>query len=200
MKSIVLKQDMILPVLKGEKTSIRFVIKDVPNYDDVRPIFTSKWKFIRSNGRCFDIRNPYKIGDILYVREPYRYATWCFGGGGVGLYDGYIYTCGEQELDPNEAMVSDWIPAIRMKESEARIFLRVTGIEIKRLQDITEQEAINEGIRIRIKESHFSHIEAFASMWNSSVKRDNLSKYSWESSPWVWAIRFEKAKLKVRRL
>jgi hypothetical protein len=40
-----------------------------------------------------------------------------------------------------------WKPSIHMPKAAARIWLQVTDIRVERLQDITEEDAIKEGVR-----------------------------------------------------
>jgi len=110
------------------------------------------------------------------------------------------------------AMVSGkWKPNHHIPHIISRIKLEITEIRVQRLQEITEADALNEGISGKgmshdwvqdegyMEGRNFSglptngyarkwYIRQFAKIWNSiNAKRG----YSWETNPWVWAITFE---------
>lgn len=33
---------------------------------------------------------------------------------------------------------------------------------------------------------------AYAKLWDSTIKKDDLSRYGWDANPWVWVIEFER--------
>jgi len=72
----------------------------------------------------------------------------------------------------------------------SRITLEITGIRVERLQEITEEDAIAEGI---IETSHalpggkLTAYGEYMLLWDAlNAKRG----YPWESNPWVWVIEF----------
>ena len=115
-----------------------------------------------------------------------------------------------------------WHPSIHMPKEAARIFLRVTHVWIERLQEITDEEAIKEGVpdewpmaeiycpecrgegligslhpvSLGYMEIDCPHCEKavsrFANLWNSTIKPADLATYGWEANPWVWVIEFER--------
>jgi hypothetical protein len=69
-----------------------------------------------------------------------------------------------------------------MPREAARIFLRVTGVRVERLQEISEAEVLKEGFIYRKPD--------FKDYWNKlNAKRG----FGWDSNPWVWVIEFERA-------
>jgi len=75
--------------------------------------------------------------------------------------------------------------------------LELTDVRVERLQDISEMDALAEGIKETIRESHWRDYEtgghtreprrSFATLWDSiNTKRG----YGWASNPWVWALTF----------
>jgi hypothetical protein len=72
-----------------------------------------------------------------------------------------------------------WTPAIHMKRKDARIFLAVKEIFRQRLHDMTELDAIAEGVSSRLD---------YAQLW------DDLNESPgerWADNPEVTVIRFE---------
>ena len=67
----------------------------------------------------------------------------------------------------------------------SRITLEITNVRVERLQDISEQDAIAEGItNISVLSKYI-----FSTLWESIYGFD-----SWSSNPWVWVIEFKKVK------
>lgn len=128
----------------------------------------------------------YKIGDILWVRE-----TW------AKTEIGFVYkakTCG------NDKPINGWKPSIFMPKEAARIFLEVTNVRVERLQDISREDAIAEGIE-RFDDATFWYknylnqplpgcsnpITSFQTLWMAINGAE-----SWQSNPWVWVYEFKK--------
>lgn len=88
------------------------------------------------------INTPYKVGDIIYVRE-----TW-------GEVNGEIFY--KEKLLRESSLRLKWKPSIHMPKEYARLFLRVKDVRIERLNDISEEDAIKEGA-----------YDTFASLWES---------------------------------
>jgi hypothetical protein len=89
-----------------------------------------------------------------------------------------------------------WKPSIHMPKNASRIWLRVKDVRVERLQQISEQDAVAEGIEV----DEMNHVVRnndvnwggavgeFANLWDS-INADR--GFSWESNPWVWAVEFE---------
>ena len=81
-----------------------------------------------------------------------------------------------------------------MPKEAARIFLRVTSVRAERLQEITAEQTTKEGV-----EPSFPpfQIDEFADIWNSTINRPDVDRYSWIANPWVWVIEFERCEKPV---
>lgn len=86
-------------------------------------------------------------------------------------------------------------PSIHMPRWVSRILLEVTAVRVERLQDITEAQAIAEGI-LRDGEGwrgyeggpwFASPIAAFRSLWEHINGAG-----SWDANPWVWVVEFKR--------
>lgn len=124
-KPILFNTQMVRAILDGRKTCTRRIVKPQPT--------------AHYGVQC--IKPPYQPGDILYVRE-----TWSL------RFDGekYFYradknTSREEKrlLDYNDVK---WRPSIHMPKEAARIWLKVTNVRVERLQDISGEDLIKEGI------------------------------------------------------
>lgn len=135
-----------------------------------------------------ELRPPYQMGDILYVRE-----TWCRGSLN---YQGeqYYYKA------DNNNFHCKWRPSIHMPKEAARIWLKVTNVRVERLQDITIAEIIKEGcsnlwidaVRPMKLIDVVGNKNEFTDLWNSTIKKSDLDRYGWTANPWVWVIEFER--------
>lgn len=209
MKPILFNTEMVQAILEGRKTTTRRVIKDISNsihdFDSIvtkiggekvaRFIFNGHHKL----NMPLDISLPYKVGDILYVRE-----TWCRGkveedAPDAEGQDSYLYVsqCKEEDriiykeqcirwnVDISE---TKWKPSIFMPKEVARIFLKVTNIKVERLQNIDYEGCKNEGV----KAGYDGWIGEWSKLWDSTVNKKDLDDYGWDSNPYVWVIEFER--------
>jgi hypothetical protein len=96
-----------------------------------------------------------------------------------------------------------------MPQAAARIFLKVTDVRCERLQDISPEDAHDEGIAFRPFDSSFPDYRAwlirdYRELWDSiHTKRrydgDCVAKkrgHNWDANPWVWAYVFERTWIK----
>lgn len=82
-----------------------------------------------------------------------------------------------------------------MPKEAARIWLRVTDVQVERLQEITIDGIQNEGMDITSASGYGAMTMAtmrFSYLWNSTIKKADRSIYSWNVNPWVWVIDFER--------
>lgn len=98
------------------------------------------------------------------------------------------------ELDEQEQF--GWQAGIHMPRWASRIDLVVTGIRVEKIQDISDDDVIAEGVQT---DSHFlnnfftMHSEAVSS--KDAYRKQWALQYggtSWEVNPWVWVIEFER--------
>lgn len=236
MKPILFNTEMVRAIQGGTKTATRRVIK--LHYDNTH-IEWHKDKYgrclvevqnnvegetygVRDDGTHWqkvlemrEIKPPYKVGDILYVRE-----TFAQPSKNIFWY----------KADDNPLLKDIlWKPSIHMPKEAARIFLRVTDVRVERLQAMTVDDCLKEGATALpppicrgeisfpkgfehlTKEKQDDWIEAAARaryigwcdftdelframslIWNSTIKKSDLNKYGWEANPWVWVIEFER--------
>lgn len=73
-----------------------------------------------------------------------------------------------------------------MPKNVARIWLKVEDIQVEKLQDITDEGIINEGINSAyLPNNSFLRRVAFSSLWTSIHGAGE-----WEQNPWVWCVKF----------
>lgn len=149
-----------------------------------------------------DILCPYgKKGDILWVRETFEIVP--VQTAPVNAFKSEIEMKVNYKADQAEAF-NKWKPSIFMPKEACRIFLEITDISIERLQDISHEDAIGEGIekygpfdeykgslhpnggKMRYR-AYGSPIRAFQDLWTTINGSD-----SWNKNPWVWVIKFKR--------
>lgn len=134
MKPILFNTEMVRAILEGRKTVTRRVVKPKPAGDGCKPEpLRTRPGYWNTWADDFVYRQPYRTGDILYVRE-----TFCqFDSDHV--IDGAKYAYKADATQEGERARKDfgykWRPSIHMPKEAARIFLRVTDVRVERLQD-----------------------------------------------------------------
>lgn len=193
-KQILFNTEMVRAILDGRKTCTRRVIKPQPYGKCTYPLGFVTDSTEKKEVGCFGFgvdecggsiqyaKPSYQPGDILYVRETWKNAP-----------NGYYYYEDWQRNDI--ADVTKWKPSIHMPKEAARIWLEVTNVRVERLQDITIENALKEGvdkyIRLNGELDENSIITSFIGIWNSTVKKSDLDFYGWDANPYVWVIEFE---------
>ena len=164
-KPILFNTKMVRAILDGRKSCTRRVVKPQPT--------------ARYGAQC--IKPPYQSGDILYVRETWKRAL-----------NGYYYYEDWQRDDI--ADITKWHPSIHMPKEAARIWLKVTNVRTERLQDIDGKGCVKEGIEEEpLKYVGDEFVKGmFHDLWDSTIKKSDLDRYSWDANPWVWVIEFER--------
>ena len=193
-KPILFNTEMVRAILDGRKTCKRRICKDANEY------VVPDMDFYNAEKRTYAVHNysnrehteqlstaerscPICPGDILYVRETWKKAP-----------NGYYYYESWQRNDI--ADITKWKPSIHMPKEAARIWLRVTDVRVERLQEMTGQDVLKEGLNSHVhpQASYFdgNQREMFEKLWNSTIKKSDLDRYGWDASPWVWVIEFER--------
>ena len=190
-KPILFSTPMVKAIIAGKKTMTRRVIKDkvFQQWQDVG--FSSD--FIKRPDNNWIEKCPYgQVGDILWVRE-----TWNMlpANDRAGIPTDYWYRADDKSENPDDR----WRPSIFMPRVAARLFLKVTNIRVERLRDITEEDAIAEGVlwnrakKINELEKSNNIINnaktLFMRLWDSINSKRG---YGWDINPWVWVVEFER--------
>ena len=200
MKPILFNTAMVQAILSGKKTTTRRIVKGNINDLDLIGTGSSKCndtfdttlfgKLDKEKVWNSDVKErvkaPYMPGDILYVRETWKqYEKRVGRGNQCHLEKFYGYKTDESNpKNPSEFYDGNWKPSIHMPKAAARIFLKVIGVRVERLQDIAEQGIKAEGIT---EEWPPHAMDKFQELWDSTTK-----EYKWRLNPWVWVIEFER--------
>lgn len=192
---------MVNAIIDETKVQTRRLIKEKSTvFNWLESGFTPE--FICSDGN--EAIRKYNVGDIIWVREKWRHNETKTGFPHHHYADKNVFTNRDSEK---------WKPSIHMPKEACRIFLEVKSVRIERLQQISEHDAIAEGIEM-VKSSiiypawanynlddiedvpYYSNpIDSFKSLWESIYGRQ-----SWASNPWVYAIEFEIIQLNYEQM
>lgn len=209
-RPILFSTPMVQAILDGRKTQTRRIIKPQPNENgvsfDLRPpcldweqIYKESWKvwhYETDEGESIATNGKYQIGDILWVRETFC-ATLPQYFDEIPDYLNYHYKA-THELPDGEK----WKPSIFMPKEACRIKLEITNIRVEKLCDITDSDALAEGVEHVIDKitgyCGYDYISGgynlmttpyhgYKSLWKKINGPD-----SWDKNPWVWVIEFKR--------
>ena len=221
---IIFKGWSIRRILAGEKTHTRRIVKPQPP-DDVRSVM---WDDMggdwigtvgsRNDPILWNEKCPYgKPGDQLWVKEAFRLPErhddqytpkeYVSRSGYTQGIPGYArYEADEKrvfEVAGNPGAPSfKWgrlRPAIHMPRELCRLRLRVEDVRVERLHEISNEEAVAEGVRgfwcDEIQGYDIPDVavvdgpprRAFAYVWEDIHGND-----AWEKNPFVWVVEFSR--------
>lgn len=226
---IIFNTEMVRAILDGRKTQTRRIVKNIPTTHDFHGWITSSTCAKDEGKACWALKSKSallkrpirfncplgKIGDHLWVREtwqgplvdyaqadklfkdpePYQKIENC-----VYRADG-IATPEYTDCDDN--LRQGWRPSSNMPRWASRITLEITNVRVERLQDISEKDAIAEGVAAGrygnegnwqkgfylpdSNQPYQTAKDAFCALWQSIYGVDSFYK-----NPWVWVIEFKR--------
>lgn len=198
-RPILMSTDMVKALLDGRKTQTRRLLKHQPL--DVLPMnnpIEDGWVTLMTrnpnHGQVIKCRYGV-VGDRLWVRETW-YST-------IDKKELLGYVADGDYPHKQEYRIR---PSIFMYRKFSRITLEITDIRVQRLQEISEDDAVAEGIqRLPLQENeigcwysatpenHKSHgrtrVMAYKKLWDSI---NSKSGHGWDKNEWVWAISFKR--------
>ena len=209
-KPILFSTEMVQAILAGRKTMTRRIIKPQPTMYDFenhkalafKEPFTKPGYIAIGVDRVKEcpsyLRCPYgQIGDVLWVRETWAQLDMDYRAVEGKLNGEEFRGCPIAYKANNDAPehFGCWRPSIFMPRTAARLFLKVKDIRVERLQDITNKEAIKEGID-KGKSFYGRNISPddypitqFQNLWDGINSKRG---YGWDINPWVWVVEFER--------
>lgn len=201
---ILFSTPMVQAILAGRKTQTRRIVKPQPDddglWDDTNIPHSLQstlkgWNgTVDATGESREFKAKADRGDILWVRESwtqngleyYRYkADWPDPAKGVFIGPAVPLKYRNK-----------WKPSIHMPYTACRIWLKVTGVKVERVQDISEEDAISEGIEGKMAQwkdySGSKQIHGFAEVSFRTLWKSINGPESWNANPWVWVYTFER--------
>jgi hypothetical protein len=196
-RPIIFSAESVRAILTGRKTQTRRLVRVPSGVENIRGFVDRvKWGGYDDGGPHGIIMSPHTIGDRLWVRE-----TWGPCAGGV-VYR--VDDIGGSVVCPDGG---NWRTPIYMPRWASRIDLEITDVRVQRLQDISEEDAMAEGVKASdaaivfqgdageigchiVKDMCNTARGAFACAWDAI----NGKRAPWSSNPWVWALTFKRVR------
>ncbi len=226
-RPILFSAPMVRAILEGRKTMTRRVMRIQPSeqwspaeYGDIHKMRAGD--FVLRHGEPLVVgwgpcsadgeegySCPYgQPGDRLWLRE-----TWCHAWDGERDCwtdpERYYYRAdGVEVVDEDGDDRSPWKPSIHMPRRASRITLEVTGVRVERLQEISYEDSIAEGIgnmaslcdemdpSWRNIAGETTEVVARRLRWPQREFKNLWTSIngagSWEANPWVWVVEFQR--------
>jgi hypothetical protein len=213
-RPILFSAPMIPALLDGRKTQARRVSKDQPpeGAKIVTPGHACGWAAFDNGATGYALHVPYAPGDRLWVREALDLGDRCYPIGHA------TYEADSADVDLRPDGAAAWasqykrrkVPPIHMPRWASRLTLTVTDVRVQRLQDISEADAVAEGIEdggctecggsSRSPEGCCYNpspdfVDSFAFLWNSLHGHD-----AWNANQWVVALTFTVHRCNIDRM
>lgn len=147
-------------------------------------------------GQEWVINPRYKVGETVYLKEPY-------------IITGQTYEY--EYLHENKTDIAcikrngGYKNKLFMPEIAARYFIKITGVKAERLQDISEEDCLLEGIKIGRCGNESKWMKAFYAPYDNQPYITAKSAYeevfnringkgTWRMNPFVWVYDYELTK------
>ncbi|AXN27821.1 hypothetical protein CP913_24090 [Pseudomonas aeruginosa] len=198
-RPILFNDQMVRAILEGRKTVTRRVVKDTGFYAIDAAIHGNDVAL--REREALSTRCPYgEPGDRLWVRETWGLQVRSYGGG-AGEFIVYRATNPDaiycRSSEGREYPVK-WKPSIHMHRHSSRILLEITAVRVERLQDISEEQALAEGVRGEPCD-HARQACSDIGCWGDTAKGafgflwEQLNGAgAWQANPWVWVVEFKR--------
>jgi hypothetical protein len=202
-KHIIMSAPSVRAILDGKKTQTRRVIK--PSWSRCLDLDDEE-----DRAKALE-RSPYQAGGVLWVRETWaidflELRKWSTVGSVLDAVttersvtvsyradDGLREVKTSKEAYAQARRVTDrhglatWRPSIYMPRWASRISLEITNVCVERLQAISHNDAIHEGMVPMFTEA--AQRRCFQIEWDKlNAKRG----YPWSSDPFVWVVAFKR--------
>ncbi len=213
-RPILFNDQMVRAILEGRKTVTRRVMKPQPTPSkdgghhwpcNVHQSMLHVERELQNGEGCWcglaEAACPYgQPGDRLWVRETWGLQVRSYGGG-AGEFIVYRATNPDaiycRSSEGREYPVK-WKPGIHMRRHSSRILLEITAVRVERLQDISEEQALAEGVRGEPCD-HARQACSDIGCWGDTAKGafgflwEQLNGAgAWQANPRVWVVEFKR--------
>lgn len=176
---------------------------ELVDFDGVNAKFTRKYHEItQKTPETLVVKNPYgQHGDYIWSRETcWIHRGFKAGQNDAALQPNNVYFRADHPNFGSKEFIKEHYklyPSIHMPKAACRHWANHRGVSLERLHDLTEHDALREGIYYGDDPPPFDGFtydgilisptakDAFKHLWEHIN-----GKGSWEHNPWVWVINF----------
>lgn len=202
-RPILFTMEMVQAILDGKKFQTRRLIKP-KNPPDGHWMVESvggqhqltHWD--NDTAETSPIACPYgRPGERLWVKETWQHLNNQNGERAELLPNQNSASCFYRADESNPAalpMSGKWRNSLFMPRWASRLSLKLTEVRAERLQDISAEDALEEGVgyqsnpRYQPRAGASDPIDAYRHLWEKIN-----GPGSWDANPWVWVLKFTKA-------
>lgn len=145
----------------------------------------------------WNFKCPYgQPGDRLWVREAWVADAQVndIAPNGLSRGEAILYPADGSMRHTGCSMISlgKTRPSIHMPRWASRILVEITDVRVERLQDISNEQALAEGVKSTERDidpdgNDYSPCELFGGLWTMLNGME-----SWNANPWVWVVEFKR--------
>lgn len=214
------KYGLTKAVLDRIKTQTRRIIKaknlfDTDEIEDYT-VFGNEVQIIANNGESLiTIKSKYKVGEVIAVAQSYKSIDDFYKAAFSHNHSVHGMTISEFDgasdddvrkwnmIAVNYRGKKVWTNKLFVKPELMLHFLRITKVRMQRLQDISEEDCLKEGINKIVPKDGIPRYRVMdrngERMYSTDDYKDayrflingTSGKGTWEKNPWVWVYDFE---------
>ncbi|ECJ2264063.1 hypothetical protein FNH73_15745 [Salmonella enterica subsp. salamae] len=206
-RGMIFNGEMVRAILDGRKTQMRrpFNWKRQPAMEMAERDDGSLWPWAEDCERGGDIwfACPFgEVGDRIWLRETFRVHSRATDVDTL-VYRASVRNSWTEQTHRVPVAVCNkpatpekWTPSIHMPRWASRLLLEITNVRVERLNNISYDDAISEGIKQEWTcidpglglYAHENDVQDdYETLWKSIYGEE-----SWDANPWVWVIEFKR--------
>lgn len=176
-RPILFNGPMVRAILDGRKTQTRRVCKGQRELSSAHDFQIDRCPYGQPGDRLW-VREAWRTADHFDHLAPSKLETWAplkfaAGGAPIGAWAGYGYG-------------GKIRPGIHMPRWASRITLEVTGVRVDRLQDMSRDDAMEEGC------PSLNMVVGNTRQWYADLWDSINGAGAWAANPWVWVVEFRR--------
>ncbi|ECB0428850.1 hypothetical protein EUV16_19505 [Salmonella enterica subsp. enterica serovar Agbeni] len=213
-RGMIFNGEMVRAILDGRKTQTRRPVKPQPELTERSGfswngvVFGSGSDDRETNRNFAHVKCPFgKPGYRIWVRETFRVHSRASDVATL-VYRASVRNSWTEQTHRvpvavcnKPAIPEKWTPSIHMPRWASRITLEITDVRVERLHNISERDALREGLFQLPASGRYclqpgmqyfgmasrSAKEVYSWLWASIYGEE-----SWAANPWVWVIEFKR--------